>query len=222
VRIETTGIDTIDGLVLEADIAIPTRPWAAAVVAHPHPLQGGDRFNPVVDALFSTFATNGIATVRFDFRGVGASQGTHDNGDAERLDVAAAIAAIEPWTHAATAGAGVHGPLVAAGYSFGALVALEVAEPRVSGWIAVAPPLPPGGRVAPGDRLPLAGLDPRPKLVLSPTFDQFCPPDIARHRTREWSATEVRPIEMTDHFLVGRTAYVCDAALAFVRRLAGR
>jgi alpha/beta superfamily hydrolase len=216
VRIETVRIDTIDGLLLEADMAIPTSPWAAAIVAHPHPLQGGHRFNPVVDALYGTFATNGIAVLRFDFRGVGQSQGTHDGGDAERLDVAAALDAIEPWTHPATSGSARNGPLVAMGYSFGALVALEVAEPRVSGWVAVAPPLPPQGRT------PLAGADPRPKLVLSPTFDQFCPPDVARQRTSTWNAVEVRAIEMTDHFLVGRTAYVCEAALAFVRRLAGQ
>jgi alpha/beta superfamily hydrolase len=216
VRIETVRIDTIDGLLLEADLAIPTSPWAAAVVAHPHPLQGGDRFNPVVDALYSTFATNGIAALRFDFRGVGTSEGSHDGGDAERLDVAAALDAIEPWTHPATSGGTLHGPLVAVGYSFGALVALEVAEPRVSGWIAVAPPLPAQGRA------PLAGADPRPKLVLSPSFDQFCPPDVALQRTSSWNEVEVHPIEMADHFLVGRTAYVCDAALAFVRRLAGR
>ena len=200
---------TIDGLTLVGDLALPDgEPWAGAVVAHPHPLYGGDRHNPVVGAVCAALVRAGAAAVRFDFRGVGASEGEHDNGDAERLDLAGAIELLEMTTPDV--------PLVAAGYSFGALVALNVTDPRVVGWLAVAPPL---GRDA---GAPLAARDHRPKHLLVAEHDQFCPPAKAEAASVDWPATTRTIVPMADHFLGAGLGTVADEAVAFVSRLAGR
>src|SRR5690348_2382922 len=142
----TLTLHTADGHSLAADTADATPPQrGVAVVCHPHPLYVGDRFNPVVQALFDALPAAGFTTIRFDFREA------HDRGVAERLDVRAAIDAVA-----------VDGlPVVVAGYSFGALVALSTRDPRISAVVAVAPPLTPGAE-GPGV----------PALVLSPTHDQ--------------------------------------------------
>src|SRR5207302_861787 len=151
--------------VLHGEALLPRAPWAAAVMCHPHPLYGGDMYNNVVDAVVLALAAAGVATVRFDFRGVGRSEGEHGDGLTERLDVVAAIETISPFAG--------DGPLVVAGYSFGAAVALSVADPRLAGWYAVAPPLAraePTGLVAAADH--------RPKLIEAPEHDQFTPPEV--------------------------------------------
>lgn len=191
---DTTTLVTIDGLHLEADVA--TVPpdidvLGGAVVAHPHPLHGGRRFDAVVSALFEHLPSRGFHTVRFDFRGVGNSEGEYDGGDGERLDVAAAVDFLdvlvdEVWV---------------VGYSFGAAVGLSVIEPRVTGWIAVAPPLSADSRV-------LCAGDPRPKFVVAPRHDQFCPPEQLTEVVANWTNVETTVLETADHFLHGHTADV--------------
>ena len=88
---ESLVLTTTDGIRLEAQIDVPDGVHGAAVLCHPHPLYGGSMHDGVPDALFRALPARGIAAIRFNFRGVGASTGTHDKGDAERHDVAAAI-----------------------------------------------------------------------------------------------------------------------------------
>lgn len=204
-------LQTIDGLALQGDLALPdaSDPWAAVVVAHPHPLYGGDRHNPVVTTMVNALAGAGVAALRFDFRGVGASEGTHDEGNGERLDVAAALDALLD-----TVGDDV--PLVAAGYSFGSVVALNVTDARLAGWLAVAPPL---GRLG---GAPLAGPDHRPKHLVVAQHDQFCPPDAADAASEGWPATTRTVVAMADHFLAAGLRTVGAETVAFVSRLAGR
>jgi alpha/beta superfamily hydrolase len=107
------------------------------VICHPHPLRGGDMLNNVVGALAEAFAATGFATLRFNFRGVGRSTGQYGEGLGEQEDAMAALS----WL---VAQPGVDAErLFLAGYSFGARVTLAVAatDPRVSGFIAVAPPI---------------------------------------------------------------------------------
>jgi alpha/beta superfamily hydrolase len=159
--------------------------------------------NPVVDALFRALHDAGAAVSRFDFRGVGTSGGEHDGGDAERLDAAAALELVAP-----LAG---EGPVLLCGYSFGGLVALDVSLPVLSGWVAVAPPLGTGRRVAAADH--------RPKLLVVGTHDQFVPAERCRQQTADWPATTVAEVEMADHFFGGRTAFVADLAASFLGTL---
>lgn len=161
------------------------------VVAHPHPLYGGNMWNPVVDTVCRAAVGAGWTAVRFDFRGVGDSGGRHDGGSGERLDVEAVV------DHATTLEPTAR--VVLAGYSFGAITALGVLHERLERWLAIAPPL--------GDENPAASVDRRPKHLLVPAHDQFCPPDRAE-RASAWVATEVAVIPAADHFLNGRLASV--------------
>ena len=86
-----------------------------AVIAHPHPLFGGSMNNKVVQTLARAFVQCGWRAVRFNFRGVGASEGTHDDGRGESQDMLDLVAQVVP-----------HGPLALAGFSFGAFVTAQV------------------------------------------------------------------------------------------------
>ena len=209
VEAERLVLETVDGVILDGEAAVPRAPWAAAVVCHPHPLYGGNMRNNVVDALVRALSAAGVATVRFDFRGVGRSGGEHGDGETERLDVVAAIDAVAP-----LAG---DGPLLLAGYSFGAAVALSVADPRLDGWYAVAPPLAVAGRNA-----LIAGTDHRPKVIEAPEHDQYTPPAVMQEAIAGWTATTVEVVAMADHFLAGATAVVAERAVATATSLAGR
>lgn len=189
----TTRIHTDDHLSLVADWAIPDEPVAAAVLCHPHPLQGGNRTVTLIDSLFRRLPGSGIAALRFDFRGVGVSEGDHDEGVGEQLDVAAAVAE-----------AGELGvPVWVVGWSFGAELALTATAEGVAGWIGIAPPL----RIL--DGWPAAH-DERPKLLLVPEHDQFNPPMRAQVSTASWVATTVDTVPNTDHFLAGRETWIGD------------
>jgi len=105
-----------------------------ALVCHPHPLHGGTMDNKVVFSLAKVFRERGLATLRFNFRGAGGSEGEHDGGRGEREDVAAALDALA---------SRCDGPLLVAGFSFGSWVGLSTGleDPRVVALMAVAPPV---------------------------------------------------------------------------------
>ena len=86
-------------------------PRGVAVIAHPHPLFGGTMDNKVVQTLARAFVSGGFAAVRFNFRGVGASAGVHDDGQGELDDLLAVVQHMAP-----------EGPIALAGFSFGAFV----------------------------------------------------------------------------------------------------
>lgn len=92
------------------------QPRGVAVLAHPHPLFGGSMTNKVVQTLARAFVQAGWTAVRFNFRGVGASAGTHDDGRGECDDMLQVIAQVAP-----------QGALALGGFSFGAFVASQVA-----------------------------------------------------------------------------------------------
>lgn len=106
-----------------------------ALVLHPHPLYGGTMNNKVVYNIFHTFARRGFAVMRFNFRGVGRSQGTYDNGQGELSDAASAL----DWLQANNPNAA--GCWIA-GFSFGAWIAMQLLmrRPEISGFVSVAPP----------------------------------------------------------------------------------
>jgi uncharacterized protein len=87
-----------------------------AVIAHPHPLFGGTMDNKVVQTLARAFVQCGWTAVRFNFRGVGASEGVYDEGRGELQDLLSVIEQVAP------AGAPAQQPLALAGFSFGAFV----------------------------------------------------------------------------------------------------
>ncbi len=106
-----------------------------ALALHPHPLHGGTMNNRVVFSLFHAFQQRGFSVLRFNFRGVGRSQGRFDNGLGELNDAASALdwmQTINPNAAACWIG----------GYSFGAWIGMQLMmrRPEIGGFLAVAPP----------------------------------------------------------------------------------
>ncbi|TVR84229.1 MAG: alpha/beta hydrolase [Rhodospirillales bacterium] len=112
------------------------RPSApVALVLHPHPLQGGTMNNRIVFALFQAFQRRGFSVLRFNFRGVGRSQGWFDNGHGELNDGASAL----DWLESINPNAA---ECWIAGYSFGAWIGMQLMmrRPEITRFITVAPP----------------------------------------------------------------------------------
>ena len=109
-------------------------PYPAAVVCHPHPQFGGDMHNSVVTTVCQALFESGIAALRFNFRGVGRSQGRFADGVGERDDVLAALAYLRGLEGVDPAAVGL------VGYSFGAAVSLLAADEQVAALAAISPP----------------------------------------------------------------------------------
>lgn len=200
-------LNTSDGLSLEAELVVPEGARAAVVLCHPHPQQGGTMSSLVTSELFRTLPAAGLAVLRFNFRGVGTSEGEHEFGVGEVLDIVAAIDSLSAECPDLA--------LFVSGWSFGADTSLALLDPRITAWAACAPPL----RVVPlEDLTAAAGSDPRPKLLIVPEHDQFRDPDAAREATAPWRATEVIAVPGADHFFVGRTDKVAALIVAFVEQ----
>lgn len=141
----------------------------------------------VIDALFCSLPGIGVPVLRFNFRGVQGSDGRHDHGDRERLDVTAAIEhAVEQRPEA---------PVRLIGWSFGADLALAVDHSAIDSWVAIAPPL----RVLDAAKMP-AGSDPRPKHLIIGEHDAFRAPGDAAEVTASWQNTRIDTITGADHF----------------------
>ncbi len=106
-----------------------------ALVLHPHPQYGGTMNNKVVYALYQTFVAKGFSVLRFNFRGVGRSQGQFDNGQGELSDAASSLDWLQTQNPNAPA-------CWIAGFSFGAWIAMQLMmrRPEIGGFISVAPP----------------------------------------------------------------------------------
>ncbi len=106
-----------------------------AVLLHPHPQRGGTMNNRVVYLLYTAFQRRGFSCLRFNFRGVGRSQGQFDRGEGELSDAAAAL----DWLQTVNPNAS---SCWVGGYSFGGWIAMQLLmrRPEIEGFIAVAPP----------------------------------------------------------------------------------
>ncbi len=183
---ESVLLCTSDGHELTADVALADGDSAGGVVVcHPHPQYGGNRLNPVVDAVFRHLPTIGFTALRFDFRSA------FDGGIGERNDVIAALDALDDY--------GV-GRLAVVGYSFGAAVALNTVDRRITAVVAIAPPLS------------MIDVDPPspPVLVVCPEHDQFTAPDAARPVVARWPRAELVVVESADHFVAGQTSWIAE------------
>lgn len=192
---ESIQLTADDGHRLDADLLRPEEPGTAhggVVVCHPHPQYGGDRFHPVVDALFRHLADAGFVALRFDFRS------EFGGGVAERSDVTAALDELERHVDG--------GDLHLAGYSFGGVVALSTDDGRIASTVAVAPPL--AVMAVPPPDVPV--------LVVVPEHDQFTPPAAAEAAIAAWPHAELRTVPGVDHFLLGRAAPVAEMAVGWL------
>jgi alpha/beta superfamily hydrolase len=199
-----SGALTLEGMIAYPDGAGLHR---AAVVCHPHPLYGGSMYNNVVDATLEAMHARGFATLRFNFRGVGHSDGEFDNGNGEADDAIAAIRFL-------TAQKGVRADgAVLAGYSFGAMTAVRAAASvdEVAAIVVVALPL---GMIDPS----ALGAITKPIVLVAGDEDSYCPANhLATLAKRLGPLARLKIIPGADHFFGGREREITaaiDEALA--------
>jgi alpha/beta superfamily hydrolase len=160
------------------------------VVTHPHPLYGGDMYNLVVETIVHVYYQKGYSTLKFNFRGVGKSQGEYDNGVGEQKDVLAAIAFLFEM--------GIK-QIDLAGYSFGAWVNAHAIreDAPVQNIMMVSPPV---GFMDFQPISVMSGL----KLVIAGSRDDIAPVDIIRKTLSVWNPdARFEVIDGADHFYGG-------------------
>jgi alpha/beta superfamily hydrolase len=203
-RAEPLLIDGPAG-VLEALLEDPqlSPPAGFAVVCHPHPLHGGSMHNKVVHTLARACQERGMPTLRFNYRGVGASTGSYDDGRGETQDALAVVAAGRArWPGAA---------LTLAGFSFGAMVSLLAAPAAAPAWqISVAPAVM---------RAELAAIarPPCPWLIVQGEADEI----VKSSEVQAFAARFTPPPQLlllpgVGHFFHGRLPELRDAAFEFL------
>ena len=178
-------------------------PRAVAVCCHPHPLFGGTLTNKVIHTVARSFTTQGAAAVRFNFRGVGASQGAHDDGIGETED----LVTVAEWARSRWPDL----PLWLGGFSFGSYVALRGAARLAPALlVTVAPPV---GR---WDFSSIAAPT-CPWLVVQGSEDELVPAAgvVAWAQTLQ-PAVRIAMLDGATHFFHGRLHELQDAVAAFV------
>jgi alpha/beta superfamily hydrolase len=194
-------------LTLEGLLANPGGGAPAAVVCHPHPMYGGSMHNNVVEAILAALWQAGYATLRFNFRGVGASEGEHEAGPGEVDDALAAMSFI-------LAQPGVRKEDAAmTGYSFGAMVALSAGYERaeIARIVAVALPL-----VMADARVPDGAS--KPVLLVSGDRDSYSPVvGLQALASRIGASARLEIITGADHFFGGREAELSRAIAAALK-----
>jgi uncharacterized protein len=187
---EAVQFTTSDGHVLDGDLAVPDGPRSAVVLCHPHPQYGGSRHDHVISRLFDDLPRHGHAALRFDFRRVdGGARSTSGSTPRRRSSC---------WPRY---GSRARVPLHLCGYSFGAIVALGVHDPRLASHVLVAPPLGAGFPEDPPDH---------GAMLIVAEHDQFCPPDAVDGRRGRLARRppRSRTVAMADHFFTGRAGAV--------------
>jgi alpha/beta superfamily hydrolase len=204
---------TIDGPAgsLEArleDPAAGARPRHVGVICHPHPQFGGTMQNKVVHTLARAMQELGAPTVRFNFRGVGASAGTYGDGAGEARDALAAIR----WARAHWDCDG----LWLAGFSFGAAIALNVTtEALPAALVTVAPPVK---RVA----ITLTARPACPWLIVQGDADDLVrAEDVDQWASRFSPPPRVAKLAGAEHFFHGRLGDLRSAVIEFLREPGG-
>jgi alpha/beta superfamily hydrolase len=197
------------GIVLEGIFERPKgeTPFPAVAVCHPHPLYGGDMYNNVVSVICQALAQESIATLRFNFRGVGRSEGSHEEGVGEQDDVRAALDFLEARDDVDKRRMGL------AGYSFGTRVVMPVAlrEQKVRAVALVSPFLD----NADWERLKTYAV---PKLFICGGEDSFISP----HKVKRLAGEAAPPSECevifgADHFWCGFEGKIARKVSAFFK-----
>ena len=193
---------------LEAVLAEPdaVRPAGIAVIAHPHPLHGGTMDSKIVHTLFKVFPELGFITVKFNFRGVGKSDGAYDKGVGEVEDVLAVVGAIR-----SQFAAGLDDlPLLLAGFSFGGAIQAHAAQQlNPQKLVMVAPSV---------ERLkapPVAG-HAASTLIIHGDRDDVVP----LQSVLDWAAPQELPVVVipgAEHFFHGRLHILRRVVLDFCR-----
>ena len=185
------------GLNFEGVVATPdgiAGPFPGVLICHPHPLFGGNMDNNVVLAVSYALVEQGFATLRFNFRGVGNSEGEHTKGELEHQEVEGALDFLRAWREVDG------GTIGLVGYSFGTSVILRssAVQKRPKVFAFISPPL---------NALENSTLkkDKRPKLIISGDRDKLIQSEELPPVLESFSnQPDLRIVEGADHFWVGR------------------
>jgi len=176
------------------------------ILCHPHPQYGGDMHSSVITTAVEAASQEGFSTLRFNFRGVGASGGSYNDGIGEKEDVKAAI----DYLYSRQKDSNL--PLILLGYSFGAWAGLPVGvqDSRIKGMVAIAPPL------ELYDFGFLKGCK-KKKLLIAGSRDSFCPGPLFE----KWYGHLEEPkslaiIEGADHFFFSHTRFLIQPLREFI------
>lgn len=198
------------GPVLEACLDLPggTGPFPGVVLCHPHPLYGGNMDNNVILAVSRALTGRGIASLRFNFRGVGRSQGSFAGGVGEQEDARATLSTLAGRGEIDSSRIGIMG------YSFGGMVALAVGctGELVRAVAAISPVIPAG----------VLEYCTRPKLIVSGEEDNMITPSYILKETA--GMAEPKVVEMVpgvDHFWRGYEELVGEKVADFFARILG-
>lgn len=182
------------------------QPVAIAVISHPHPLHGGTLHNKVVFRAAKGLEAANIATLRFNFRGVGASQGTHDAGPGEQRDFETAL----NWARQKHPGL----PIFAGGFSFGSWIASQVAceDPDVKAIFLLG---------APVNRYDLSYLAncSKPKLFLHGSKDEHGDIDKLEELLQDVPESETIIVDDADHFFTKQLELVEETMRDWATRM---
>ena len=168
-----------------------------ALMLHPHPQHGGTMNNKIVYSLYHNFAQRGFSVLRFNFRGVGRSQGVYDRGEGELSDAASALDWLQTYNPNAS-------QCWIAGFSFGAWIGMQLLmrRPEISGFISVAPP---------ANRYDFTFLAPCPAsgLVVQGAADDIVPQESVKKLVDKLShqrgiTIDYRLVEGANHFFTGQ------------------
>lgn len=197
-----TVLRTSDGLALDARWDRVPEAVGAVVLCHPHPLHGGTMNAPLLVAVARVLNAHRLDVLRFDFRGVGRSEGTHGGGIAELADIDAAVAEAESTDL----------PLGLAGWSFGAATALRWEADRARGlpYVGIAPPVrsPATPPLPDPERLP-----PAPRSFVLGARDQFVAvAELEAYASSIGAAVHLLP--GSDHFFLFREERVGELVAA--------
>ncbi len=209
---EVLVIHSSDGLQLEAILRHPkeTHSDVAIVMAHPHPLYGGDMQNNVLRIVAKHLSKHGIPSLRFNFRGVGHSEGNYSNGIGEMLDLSAAIAKIETKLPK-------HKVLLY-GYSFGSSVCWNLITTQSNNKypaILVSPPV---------EMLHFEKKSPESNvLMISGSKDEFTKPATIERFIEELPTPAQERISFkvidSDHFWMGKEKQLAQETIEFIKSL---
>ena len=193
---------------------VPNAP--IALMLHPHPQHGGTMNNKIVYTLYNLFAQRGFATLRFNFRGVGRSQGVFDRGEGELSDAAAALDWLQAYNPDAAA-------CWIAGFSFGAWIGMQLLmrRPEIEGFISIA---------AMANRFDFSFLAPCPSsgLFVHGSEDRVAParevmPVIEKVKTQKGVIIEHQMVEGANHFFDGKVDELTQTVDTYLdKRLGGR
>ncbi|MSQ22190.1 MAG: alpha/beta fold hydrolase [Dehalococcoidia bacterium] len=207
-RITVTGITFPSGsIILEGRLSLPQGggQLPGVVLCHPHPLHGGDMDNNVLQGITEALEGSQMAVLAFNFRGVGRSQGTHDNGKGEVDDALAAARCLagNPSVD--------RDRIVIVGYSFGAVVALRAAA-RDEGFQAVALVACPTRSL----ESPEVQAIRQPKLFIHGDMDNVVQMDQFNSIAQRFpQSTEIEVLPGADHFLQGYELQVGERVADF-------